>query len=76
MTDATHSFETSVLTRATRHHIPQDVILHSHRRENLKSYRPLTEHQSFVLEMSIHNVCYNNNNNIIIIIIKSMVTLD
>jgi hypothetical protein len=29
--------ETSVLTRATRRNIPQDTILHSHRRENLKS---------------------------------------
>jgi hypothetical protein len=31
------SFETSVLTRTTRR-IPEDIILHSHRRENLKSY--------------------------------------
>jgi hypothetical protein len=29
---------TSVFTRRTRRHIPEDSILHSHRHENLKSY--------------------------------------
>jgi hypothetical protein len=36
--EAPGSSETSVLTRATRRNNPQDTILHSHRRENLKSY--------------------------------------
>jgi hypothetical protein len=36
--EATRSSETSVLTNNTRRKIPEDGLLHSHRRENLKSY--------------------------------------
>jgi hypothetical protein len=36
--EAIRSSETSVHTRSTQRHIPDDGILHSHRCENLKSY--------------------------------------
>jgi hypothetical protein len=42
MMEAIRYSETSVLTRATRHYSPEDGILHSHRRDNLRSYIELT----------------------------------
>jgi hypothetical protein len=38
MMEALRTSETSILTRATRRNIPEDGIINSHRRENLKSY--------------------------------------
>jgi hypothetical protein len=43
-----------VLIRATRRNIPEDIIFHSHRRENLKSYIMVP----FVRNQSISGVNY------------------
>jgi hypothetical protein len=48
------SSETLVLTRAIRRNIPEDTILHSHRRENLKSYI-----ESTIIEQSHAGVMCN-----------------
>jgi hypothetical protein len=59
MTKAIRSSKTSVLTRATQHNIPEDVILHSHRRENLESYTvPWLVHGCFLAVRRLYD-CFS-----------------
>jgi hypothetical protein len=52
MKEALPSSETSVLTRATQHNTPEDAILHSHCRGNLKPYNI-----KIVLNMELPRPC-------------------
>jgi hypothetical protein len=56
MKEAPGSSETSVLTKTTRRNNPEDTILHSHRRENLKSHISYVTCQFVKDEESVNNV--------------------
>jgi hypothetical protein len=51
--EALSSSETPFLTRGKHRNIPEDGILHSHRRENLKSYTVQQEIQTQQEQVSI-----------------------
>jgi hypothetical protein len=53
------SSETSALTTTTRRQIPENDFLHSHRRENLKSYKIKLIQQSLCRR---HNMKFHRNN--------------
>jgi hypothetical protein len=59
MIEAIRFSETLILTRATRYNIPEDTILHSHRRENFKSYKLLLSNRVYKLDQKLFSCAIN-----------------
>jgi hypothetical protein len=53
MNEALSFSETSVLTRTARSNIPEYTIIHSHRRENLKSYNIIPHFRDIPIAHSV-----------------------
>jgi hypothetical protein len=60
MMEALSSSEMSVLTRATWLHIPEDIVLHIHRYENLRSYMGIIRTQVRIITTTATSSSYDH----------------
>jgi hypothetical protein len=67
------SFETLVLIGAKERHIPEDGILHSRRRENLKCYTNLVRVAGMLNSMLLWKSNFNNSELFLCLLLKKYV---